>query len=148
MMSGHCDFPDVSRERAVRGFRNCLMKQGIDSMSSVVDFLEKIGSEAQWRDASADQIEQALVEADIEVQVRSAILTHDISELRALLGQVKLMGVQIPGPSPEEIPEEPEQPDPEKKEEEDEEEQQMHATGAKHSKDACYSVPASSLSLL
>jgi hypothetical protein len=124
------------------------MKQGIDSMSSVVDFLEKIGSEAQWRDASADQIEQALVEADIEVQVRSAILTHDISELRALLGQVKLMGVQIPGPSPEEIPEEPEQPDPEKKEEEDEEEQQMHATGAKHSKDACYSVPASSLSLL
>jgi hypothetical protein len=147
MMSGHRDFPDVSRERAVRGFRNCLMEQGINSMSSVVDFLEKIGSEAYWRDAPADQIEQALVEADIEIQVRSAILTNDIPELRALLGQVKVMGLQVPGPRPEEIPEEPEQPDPEKKEEEEEEEERGQATGTKRSKAACDSVPTPSLSL-
>ncbi|GLQ50980.1 hypothetical protein ACFFJT_07235 [Dyella flava] len=113
-------------------------------MSDVVDFLERMGSEAHWRHAPAGEIEQALIEADIEIEMRSAILTNDVSELQALLGQVKLMDMQTPGPSPEEIPEEPEQPDPEKKEEEEEE---GGTTGAKRSKDAGDSVFASSLSL-
>ena len=114
-------------------------------MSNVVDFLERMGSEAHWRHAPADEIEQALIEADIEIEMRSAILANDVSELQARLGRIKLMDLQIPGPSPEEIPEEPEQPeDPEKKEEEEEE---GGTTGARQSNDACDSVSASSLSL-
>ena len=110
-------------------------------MSNVVDFLERMGSDAHWRHAPADEIEQALVEADIELEMRSAILASNVSELQALLGQVKLMDMQTPGPSPEEIPEEPEQP-----EDPAEEEEEGDTAGTRQSDAACDPVPALSLS--
>lgn len=87
-------------------------------MSSVVDFLERMGSEAQWRNASPDEIEQALAEATIEAPMAAAILAQSTSDVQALLGQTTFIGMLIPGPSPEEVPD---QPEPEKKEDEDEE---------------------------
>lgn len=92
-------------------------------MSKVVDFLERMGSEAQWRNAPSDEIEQALTNAGIDTPVRDAILAKNAAAVQALLGQVKMMGYQLPGPhvppppSPNEVPQKP-QPEPEKEEEE------------------------------
>jgi hypothetical protein len=78
-------------------------------MSSVIDFLEKMGSDAQWRHASQEELEVALAEADIAAPESSAILAKDATELQALLRQVPLFAIMIP-------------PDEEEGEEDDEEE--------------------------
>jgi hypothetical protein len=87
-------------------------------MSSIVDFLEKIGSEARWHDASLEEIAQALADAGIEAPMCTAILTRNAADVQALLGVPKLIGDQVP--SPQEIPVPP-KPKPGEEEEEEEE---------------------------
>jgi hypothetical protein len=87
-------------------------------MSNVVDFLEKLGSEAQWRHASSSDIEAALADAGIDAPMCAAILAKSAEEVQALLGQVKLMTTQTPTPSPHKEPDE--QPGPDEGEEEEE----------------------------
>jgi hypothetical protein len=65
-------------------------------MSSVIDFLERVGSDAQWRTASQDEIELALAAAEIEMPLRAAILANDASKLEALLGQAPQLGSMVP----------------------------------------------------
>jgi hypothetical protein len=79
-------------------------------MSSVIDFLERVGSDAQWRTASHDEIELALAAAEIEVPLREAILAKDPSKLEALLGQVPQLGMMTL-PDEEEEGEEDEEDD-------------------------------------
>jgi hypothetical protein len=57
-------------------------------MSSVIDFLERVGGDAQWRTASHDEMELALAAAEVEMPLREAILAKDASKLEALLGQM------------------------------------------------------------
>lgn len=108
-------------------------------MSSVVDFLERIGSDARWRDASQDEIELALADAGIDAPMCAAILTRNATDVQALLGQQKLIGEQIP--SPEEVPS-PSQPEPGKEEEEEEDGETRGESEA--SNGACDSPPPSS----
>jgi hypothetical protein len=89
---------------ATGGISNKYIATGGCSMSSVVDLLERIGSEAQWRDASENEMALALAEAEIEAPMCVAILAKNAAEVRTLLGQTKLIGEYIPGPSPEEEP--------------------------------------------
>jgi hypothetical protein len=65
-------------------------------MSNVVDFLEKLGSEAQWRHASQEELELALAEADIAMPERSAILAKDASQLQVLMHQPAPFSVLVP----------------------------------------------------
>ena len=55
-------------------------------MSNVIDFLERMGQDAQLRYAKSIEVEQALVRAEIDPSVRAAILGEDQSLLEALLG--------------------------------------------------------------
>jgi hypothetical protein len=89
-------------------------------MASVVDFLEKLGSEARWRHASRNDIEAALADAGIEASMCKAILAKNAAEVQALLGRVKMMPQQTPNPEPAEVPKPP-QPLPGIPEEEEEE---------------------------
>lgn len=66
-------------------------------MSSVIDFLERMGSDAQWRTASYDEIELALTAANIEMPLREAILAKDVCKFEALLGQTPQLGMMTPG---------------------------------------------------
>ena len=66
-------------------------------MSSVIDFLERMGSDAQWRTASYDEIELALAAANIEMPLREAILAKDVCKFEALLGQTPQLGMMTPG---------------------------------------------------
>ena len=83
-------------------------------MSSVFDFLERMGSDAQWRTASHDEIDLALAAAEIDVPLREAILAKDAFKLEALLGQASQLGMMIP-PDEEEEGEEDEEDDSDEK---------------------------------
>ncbi|HEY4367072.1 MAG TPA: hypothetical protein VGN07_07520 [Steroidobacteraceae bacterium] len=55
-------------------------------MANVIDFLQRLGQDAQLRHAAGTQLEEALEQAEIDPAVRAAILADDRSQLEALLG--------------------------------------------------------------
>ena len=55
-------------------------------MSNVIDFLERLGQDAQLHQASDTELEQALTEAQIDPAIRDAILMRDQRRLESLLG--------------------------------------------------------------
>jgi hypothetical protein len=110
-------------------------------MSSVVDFLEKMGSEAHWRHASQDDVEAVLADAGIEASMRTAILAKNATDVRALLGRAQMMTQLTPTPEPAEVPKPP-QPVP--GEEEEEQEDAETPGSSKSSKAAAGSSPLSS----
>jgi hypothetical protein len=55
-------------------------------MSNVIDFLERMGTDAHLRHASGDKLEQALIGAQIDPAVREALLMRDQRRLEELLG--------------------------------------------------------------
>lgn len=56
-------------------------------MFDVIDFLERMGQDAQLRHASQDEVGLALAGAEIDPELRVAILARDEQGLQALLGQ-------------------------------------------------------------
>ncbi|SFS16734.1 hypothetical protein SAMN05216570_3370 [Dyella sp. OK004] len=67
-------------------------------MSDVINFLERMGQDAELRYASQDTIGTALADAQIEPQQRSAVLASDPERLRALLGHEPLFAtLMMPG---------------------------------------------------
>ncbi len=56
-------------------------------MMGVIDFLERIGQDAQLRHASQDEVGFALASAEIDPELRVAIIARDKQGLQALLGQ-------------------------------------------------------------
>ncbi len=81
-------------------------------MSSVIDFLEKMGKDAQLRYASQNELALALEEARIEASLGAAIIAKSTSELYALLHQGPLFCVQsAPGKEEEDEEEEGEEDD-------------------------------------
>lgn len=80
-------------------------------MSSVIRFLEKIGSEAQWGSATEGEMELALADAEVEGSLRSAILNKDVAQLQVLLAQKPLIGFVMPPGEEEEEEEGGEEPD-------------------------------------
>ncbi|WP_114240411.1 hypothetical protein [Dyella sp. C9] len=57
-------------------------------MSSVIEFLERLGADAQLRHASAEELTKALEESQIDSALGAAIIAHSTSadELYSLLG--------------------------------------------------------------
>jgi len=56
-------------------------------MTGVIDFLERMGQDAQLRHASQDEVGLALAGTEIDPELRVAILARDEQGLQALLGQ-------------------------------------------------------------
>jgi hypothetical protein len=71
-------------------------------MSKVIDFLERLGKDAQLRHASDSELEQALAHAQIDPAVREAILLRDQRRLEALLGASPNVCCMILAPAREE----------------------------------------------
>ena len=65
-------------------------------MSDVIDFLERVGQDAQWRNASQDEMELALAHAQIDPELQAAILAKDQQKLGVLLGQVNVCCMEEP----------------------------------------------------
>ena len=88
-------FPGAQEQRGPPESKSQLANdQGIIAMSSVIDFLEKMGCDAQLRHASPDDIAQALTETQIESALGAAIIARSTSELYALMRQGPLFCIQ------------------------------------------------------
>ncbi len=87
---------------------NATPKVGENSMSEVIDLLEKMGQDAKWSHVSQDDIESALADAEIAPELRMAIAAGDQSSLQAWLELVPLCGMYAPGEEDEEENENPE----------------------------------------
>ncbi|WP_430391573.1 hypothetical protein [Dyella sp. 20L07] len=75
-------------------------------MSSIIDFLERMGADAQWRHATPDDIALALAKTQIDAAVGAAIIARSTSELYALLDQRPMFHTQNnPGKEGEDVPE-------------------------------------------
>lgn len=75
-------------------------------MLNVIDFLERAGQDARLRHASQVDVGLVLANAQIEPELRSAILGRDRSRLEALLERAPLLCMQFPGKEDEEEGEE------------------------------------------
>lgn len=84
-------------------------------MSNVIRFLESMGSSAQWGDATKDEMELALANAEVEGPLRSAILDKDVAQLQVLLQQKPLVGFIMPSEEPAEEEEEESEDEPNEK---------------------------------
>ena len=75
-------------------------------MSDVIDFMERMGGDAQLSLASTDELAAALSATDIAPELRSAVLAKDALGLGALLGTKPVCVLVAPpgppgtGPSP------------------------------------------------
>jgi hypothetical protein len=86
-------------------------------VSEVIEFLERLGSDARLRQATHDEVGQALTEAGIEDPIIAAILSGDRMALESLLGAKANVFCGVIGPEKED-----EQEDEEKEDEEREDE--------------------------
>lgn len=66
-------------------------------MSDIIDFLERMGRDAQFRHASQDKVERALISAEIAPALQTAILAKDQAHLEKLLGTTPLCAPYMPG---------------------------------------------------
>ena len=55
-------------------------------MSNIIDFLERMGQDAQLRHASGNEVERALIKARIAPAMRAVILGENSRRLEDLLG--------------------------------------------------------------
>ena len=84
-------------------------------MSNVIDLLERMGKDAQLRNATDPELEQAMIRAQIDPAIRDAILLRDQRRLEELLGADANVCCMIYVPAQEE-PEEEEDDDKEPEE--------------------------------
>jgi hypothetical protein len=76
-------------------------------MSSITDFLERLGADAQLRHASQEELEQAVAETHMDAAVGAAIIAKSTAELYALLDLQPMFHIQNnPGREEEEEEEE------------------------------------------
>lgn len=66
-------------------------------MNDVIEFLERMGQDPQLRHAAPDELERALISAEIAPELRAAILAKDQTQLEMLLGGVPVCGYFFPG---------------------------------------------------
>ena len=90
-------------------------------MSNLIDVIEKWGGDAQWRHATDEAREAALIAAGFEPEERAALLGADQDALESLLGATHNICCMVNAPDEEE-PEEEEEEDDEDDEDEEESE--------------------------
>jgi hypothetical protein len=91
-------------------------------MSNVIDFLEQMGRDAQWRHVTGEAMQAALIQAGIEPPLRAAILGEDRGLLESLIGANPNICCMINHPQEEEEPREDEEEEEEEEKEPEEEE--------------------------
>ncbi|WP_426700006.1 hypothetical protein ACPPVV_11415 [Rhodanobacter sp. Col0626] len=68
-------------------------------MSDIIDFMERMGSDAQLSQASADEFAASLSATDMAPELQSALLAKDAQRLGMLLGTVpECLLLAPPGP--------------------------------------------------
>ncbi len=89
-------------------------------MSNVIDFLERLGRDADLQQASGDIWEEALRSAGIDPALRAAILGNDRQALEALVGAPGVVCCIVYKEDEEEEEEQEDEPEEEEEKEENE----------------------------
>ncbi|KZC34555.1 MULTISPECIES: hypothetical protein [Rhodanobacter] len=71
-------------------------------MSDVVEFLERMGRDAQLSRASVNELEHVMASTGLDLTLQDAILSEDSSTLKALLGIATHCAMLAPGEEQEE----------------------------------------------
>lgn len=71
-------------------------------MTDVIEFLERMGQDAQLRHGSQNDIELAMTEATMAPELKLALLAKNQAKLEMLLGQLPLCAIFLPGKEEEE----------------------------------------------
>jgi hypothetical protein len=69
-------------------------------MSNIIDFLETIGQDANLRYASNGEMQHMLVDAQLDADVRDAVLAKDQQRLTALVGAQNVCCYLVPAKTP------------------------------------------------
>jgi hypothetical protein len=93
-------------------------------MANVIDVIEHWGREAQWRHATDEAREAALIEAGFEPTLRAAILGGDAGLLESTIGAPHNICCLINAPQEEEEEREDDEDDGKKDEEEESEDEE------------------------
>jgi hypothetical protein len=96
--------------------------QGDDFVSNVIDFLQRLGQDADPRHAPRTALELALAEADIDPALREALLGADQRKLESLLGADTNVCAMSPGKKEDDEEEDEDEDDFEDDEDEDDDE--------------------------
>ena len=97
-------------------------------MGNVIDFLERLGSDAHLRAIAGENLERALAETSIDPVVKAAMLGQDRQQLETLIGaQANVCCMVRPG---EEDDEEEEEEDDDDDDDDDEEEVRLSVANA------------------
>jgi hypothetical protein len=102
-------------------------------VSNIIDFLERLGQDAELRLATSGELEEALKGAGIEPALRSAILGKNQQLLEILLGASSNVCCLVHSPDEQEEEEEGEEEEDDEAEEEEEEmkpKSHVHAVGS------------------
>jgi hypothetical protein len=75
-------------------------------MSNVINFLEKMGRDAQLRHASRDDLQNALLAGSVSAELSVLLLAGNQSAIESLLGQMPLCCAMFPVKEDEEESEE------------------------------------------
>ena len=86
-------------------------------MSNVIDVIEQWGRDSQWRHASDEARDAALIQAGFEPTLRAAILGEDRSLLESMVGATANICCLVNHPEEEEQKEQEEHEDDEKEDE-------------------------------
>ncbi len=92
-------------------------------MSNLIDVIESWGRDAQWRHATDEAREAALIQAGFEPEERAALLGTDQGALETLLGATHNICCMINHPEEEEQEPEEEEEDEHEDEEESEDDE-------------------------
>lgn len=76
-------------------------------MADVIEFIERMGKDAQLRHASAAVLEQAMRDAQMSPGARAALLRGDRAEIQAILGGESNVCCVIYAPEPDGDPKQP-----------------------------------------
>jgi hypothetical protein len=96
--------------------------QGDDFVSNVIDFLQRLGQDADLRPAPRAALELALAQADIDPALREALLGADQRKLESLLGaETNVCTMVSPGKKEEKEEDEEEDEDEDDEDEDDDE---------------------------
>jgi hypothetical protein len=117
----------------VVGFvKQVFRRLGVRSVSNLIDFLERLGQDAELRYAGGEVVEEALCAAGIEPDLRVAILAKDQRALEALLGADTNVCSLIHKEDEEEEEEEEEDDEEEDDEEEEESDDEVDMVSRRH----------------
>lgn len=102
-------FPAITGAELIGERMHHRVHYGDKLMLDVIDFMERMGGDAQLSQASSDELATALADSEVTPEQRAALVARDVQRLGELLG-TKPLCVLVAPPGPGQSPPHPAAP--------------------------------------